>query len=240
MAAKNAMRALELNKRNTKAYYRLALALYSLAKIAPALQAAQLGLSYSPDQAVLLSLRQKILEKQRSLEELERQSQARTQRAQAEKIQFQEALTRRGVVWKMTGQAPVELQQDADARAGLEDPLDASSELKVPVLLLYPTAGQSELIKRVGEKESLGQHLEYILPVPWDKLKEFGGPDGTGVDCFVETAVGGLRKVGRRVEFGEVIKGGVVEVKDGLICVYVIPKGRVQEWIEEFKKRKGR
>ena len=68
----------------------------------------------------------------------------------------------------------------------------------------------------------------------------FGGPDGSGVECFVETGAGGLRKVGKRVRWGRVIENGGAIVKDGLISVHVVPKRRVDGWIAEWKKRHGR
>ena len=108
------------------------------------------------------------------------------------------------------------------------------------MLLLYPTTSQSELIKSVGETETLGQHLEYILPIPWDEAGEFGAGDGGKVDCFVETKDGGLRKVGKKVAFGKVLEGGAVEVKDGLVCMFVVPKAKMEPWIGEFKRRKGK
>jgi len=134
----------------------------------------------------------------------------------------------------MSASAPVDTQ---DAALTLEDPGDASSEMSVPVLLLYPTAAQTELVKGVRETETIADHLEYILPdAPWDTTREYQSVEG--VESYMETREGGLVKVGRKVKLGTVLKGGKVEVKDGLCRVYVVPKPRVAGWIEEFKRRR--
>lgn len=136
----------------------------------------------------------------------------------------------------MTAEAPVDAQ---DAEIKLEDADDAASELSVPVLLLYPTAAQSELVKGVKESETVAEHLEYILPdAPWDAEREFQRLEE--VECYMETKEGGLIKVGRKVSLGKVLKSGKVEVGDGLCRVFVVPKGRVEGWVEEFKRRRGR
>jgi len=130
---------------------------------------------------------------------------------------------------------PVDAQ---DAVIALEDPVDVKSELRVPVLLLYPTHAQSDLIKAVGEGETLAEHLSYILPPgPWDEKDEFRAVNG--VECFMETAVGGLAKIGKKIKFGKVLSGGKLVVSDGLCRVFVVPKGRVDDWIAEFKRRKA-
>lgn len=139
---------------------------------------------------------------------------------------------------------PVDAEAEG-AVVGLQDAMDKDSELRVPVLLLYPTAAQSDFIKSVGENDTLGSHLAYVLEeggLPWDVEGEFsgGGKGGDKVECFMETVDGGLVKVGKKMKLGKVLGGGKVDVRDGICSVYVVPRGRVEEWVGEFKRRRGR
>lgn len=120
----------------------------------------------------------------------------------------------------------------------LEDVGDAASSLRFPVLFLYPLHAQTDFVKAVEEGESVGTHLEYLLPVPWDERGEYAGVEG--VECYMETSVGGLIKVGKKLGLGKVLGSGKVEVVDGLVRVYVVPKARATEWIDEFKRRRGK
>lgn len=136
----------------------------------------------------------------------------------------------------MSSSAPVDAQ---DATIRLEDASDASSEISVPVLLLYPVAAQSELVKGIQENETIAEHLEYILPdAPWDVEREY--QKVVDVQCYMETKEGGLIKVGKKVTMGKVLSNGKVEIQDGLCRVFVVPNGKVNSWIEEFKRRRGK
>lgn len=131
-----------------------------------------------------------------------------------------------------------------DASIGLEDKNDPDSELHMPVLVLYPTASRSELIKGVNESDTVGGLVGTVLPVPWEGGAEFEGGDGAGVSVFVETGsqagVGGLRKVGGKVSWGRVLGGGGCVVLDGICRVFVVPRGRVEGWVREWKVRNGK
>lgn len=155
-----------------------------------------------------------------------------------------------------------------DARIFLgPDPLKATSRLFFPVLVLYPVHGQSDFLKAVEETEGWGGVLGVVLGgegegvgqggnekgkggrqgmdeegkggnrLPWDKEGEY---TVDGVESFMETKEGGMVKVGRKVRLLDVLAGGKVEVVDGVVRGFVVPKARVGAWVEEMKGRKGR
>ena len=149
------------------------------------------------------------------------------------KIALWQAFSSRGLYSQKTDKPP-ELE---DAQISLTDPLDAESSLQFPVMLLYPLHAQSDFIKAFTEIDTLAQHLEYILPLPWDEAKEYGQK---GVEAYAETRDGGLTKVGKAVKLIEVLQKGSVEIVDDLVKIYILPKAKAGEWIEEMRKRKGK
>lgn len=117
------------------------------------------------------------------------------------------------------------------------DPLSRTSLLEFPVMLLYPTHHQTDLIKAFAEKDWLSHHLSYILPLPWDSKKEF---TMNSIDCYVETVSGGLMKVGKNLKLLDILSNEKTEIVDGLVKIYVVPREQAGQWIEEVKKQKGR
>lgn len=167
------------------------------------------------------------------MESVEKARREREARAASERATLQLALKSRNILIRKTEQPP-DLE---DAEMKLENALDPSSTLSFPVILLYPTHSQSDFIKAFSEREKLGEHLDYIFPLPWDEKHEYT-PDS--VEAYMETSAGGLIKVGKKMSLGKVLGSGKPEVVDGLVTISVVPKDRSVGWIEEFKKRKGK
>jgi hypothetical protein len=123
-----------------------------------------------------------------------------------------------------------------DARIQLvPDPADPTSTLAFPTVLLYPLALESDFIKEFNETETLGHHLDYILPVPWDKVLY----TPKRVECYMETITGGLVKVGRNVTLLKILTTANVEVVDGVARIFVLPKSKAEGWVQEFKRKKA-
>jgi hypothetical protein len=123
-----------------------------------------------------------------------------------------------------------------DARIQLvPDPADPTSTLTFPTVLLYPLALESDFIKSFNETETLGSHLDYILPVPWDKVLY----TPKAVECYMETVAGGLVKVGRNVTLLKILTSANVEVVDEVVRIFVVPKSKAESWVQEFKRKKA-
>lgn len=96
-------------------------------------------------------------------------------------------------------------------------------------------------MKQVAETERWGDVLALVLGGG-------GGPgegEGVeytpeGVESFAETREGGLVKVGRKVRLLDLLAGGKVEVVDGVVKVFVVPKGKVEAWVRGMRERKGK
>ena len=107
--------------------------------------------------------------------------------------------------------------------------------LVFPLMLLYPMHNQSDFIKAAAEKDMLGDHLSYILPLPWDKGGEYRLGD---VELYTETPRGGMVKVGKKVSLLEVVGEGRTVVVDGMVRVHVLPSRLAKGWVEEVKRKK--
>lgn len=205
---------------NVKAFYRSAVALLALDKIDEAEDACQRGLVLEGNRA-LTELASRISARREVLAAAERQRRARVEQTQA----LAAALQTRNIRVRQTRQAP-DLE---DARIHLE-----ASTLHFPVILLYPMHAQSDLIKSFAENDTFPQHLAYILPLPWDEQQEYRVES---VELYMETTTG-MIKIGKKMQLGQVLGRGEVEVVDDLVRVNVVPKAKASAWIGEMKQRR--
>ncbi|KAL6710588.1 HSP70/90 co-chaperone [Coniothyrium glycines] len=224
---------LRLSPSNVKAFYRSSTACLALDKLPEAADACERGLALDPNNAPLRALQTKITARKNHLASVEKKRRDREEKAASERATLHLALKARNVSTRTTDQPP-DLE---DAAIKLANPMDPSSTVTYPVILLYPIHSQSDFIKAFSETEKLGQHLDYIFPSPWDEKHEYT-PDN--VEAYMETSSGGLIKVGKKMLLGKVLGSGKVEIVDGLVKINVLPKDLAPGWIEDFKKRTGK
>jgi hypothetical protein len=225
----------KMNPLNVKAWYRAAKASLSLDRISEAEDACTRGLEVDPPNKPLLALRDQIKARKEKIAATEAERIARRLLERRKKEALQKAFEARNLPWKETGTSP-DVQ---DATPTLEDGFDPKSTLSVPILLLYPLVSQTDLIKSAAEDTALNEHLEYILPPPWDAEGEARGSYvQSAVSCFVATPSGGLSKIARKIQIGKLLRSGKVELVDGLLRIYVVPEKLAPSWIEEYKLQK--
>ncbi|KAL8670216.1 MAG: hypothetical protein Q9168_005230 [Polycauliona sp. 1 TL-2023] len=238
-----------LNPRNTKAHYRSTLALLALQKHDLALDTCNRGLALtssptatatkpSAEHTAFLSLHTRILTAKKSADEKETARTTAESNKKKEQVTLNAAISARGISLKWTGKQP-DLE---DAVIHLSpDPLSPTSELHFPILVLYPIHERSDFLKSVAETAKFGEILDTVIgeggELEWDMGKEYGKK---GVEIFMETRVGGMVKVGRKMGLLDVLAGGKVEVVDGVVRVFVVPKEKVEGWIEGMKRMKGK
>ena len=224
---------MKLNARNVKAWYRAASACLALDKLTEALDAADCGLKFDASSKPLEALQLRIAKRIQHVAELEQWRKERDERAAREKSNLQFALRSRNILVRTTPNPP----DMEDAAITLADVNDPKSVLSFPIIFLYPLEAQSDFVKACAEDETLGDHMEYILPPPWDQKVEYA-PEET--ECYMETVSGGLIKAGKKLILLKLLSGGKIEVTDGLVKVNIVPKSKAATFIEEFKKRKGK
>ncbi|KAF7534965.1 hypothetical protein G7054_g5746 [Neopestalotiopsis clavispora] len=124
-----------------------------------------------------------------------------------------------------------------DARLRLvPDEDDPTSSLSFPTVLLYPADLETDFIKAFNEQESLSDHLAYVFPLPWDQKGEY---TLAGVECYMDTASGGLIKVGKKAPLLKALSSDKVEVVDEVVKIFVLPKAKAESWVQEYKSKKA-
>lgn len=230
--------ALALNSRNVKAWYRSAKALLAVGRVAEADEACSGGLAVDGSNGPLRAIAREIIAKSEAEAKKVAEEERRKLEGARRGVNLRRALEARGVKVRKsalppdTGDARMELVEDAENGGGAGE-----GTLTFPTVLLYPAHYESDFIKAFSEKESLMQHFGYVFPLPWDKAGEYSA---NGVECFMETVTGGLVKVGKKVALLKVVSMDNVEVVDGVVKIFVIPKAKAEGWVAEFKAAKAK
>ena len=228
----DSVETLKVNPKNVKAYYRSSLALVALDKLPEAQEVVTRGLELEPKNKALQQVSSTISARKAARDEIAAKKKAEQGKRSKELLVKNAALKARQIRTRRTAQPPD--MESAEIRL-VPDPLSPESTLEFPAVFLYPMDAQSDFVKSFSETHSISDHLDYILPVPWDERAEY---TIGGVECFMDTLSGGLIKAGKKVPLLKILAGGKVEVVDELVKIYVIPTGKVGKFIEEMKARK--
>ena len=222
--------ALRLNAKNIKAFYRSAQALFALDKVAEASDACTHGLAIDAGNSALKDLSLKITARATQVKVEEDRNRKQALILQRQKFTLAAALKARNIKTRKSAQPPE--MEDATIHLA-PDPLSPESTLQFPVILLYPMHAQSDFIKSFAETDTISMHLDYIFPLPWDEKHEY---QANQVELYMETASGGLVKVGKNVSLLKTLSSDV-EIVDELVRINVVPKVLSRQWVNEMRQR---
>ncbi|SPN98606.1 related to hsp90 chaperone complex associated protein CNS1 [Cephalotrichum gorgonifer] len=226
--------ALRLNPKNVKAWYRSAKALLKVDRIEEADDACARGLALDPDNKALRGVADDIIKRNEFVQKRKKLQEAREASERRKKEVLAAAIKARGVRMRKTDKPP----EMEDARVKLvPDEEDPRSTLVFPTMLFYPLHFETDFIKAFNEQETLGDHLSYVFPLPWDTKGEY---TAAKVECYVETVTGGLIKIGKKLPLLNVLGGGKVEVVDQVVKIFVVPKAGAEGWVKTFKEQKAK
>lgn len=225
--------ALKLNPANVKSHYRCASALLALEKYDESLIICWKGLELDNSNLALKKLLEKIKTGKEAFEARSAKRKAEQRRKERERVTLDTALKARGLKVRNTNKPPD--LEDAVIRLD-PDALSPESELVFPVFFLYPIHGQSDFIKSFRETESVANHLDYILPLPWDEQRLYSLAT---VDCYMDTVNGGLVKAGKKLSLLKLLNEGNIEIVDGLLKIHVVPSKMATKWIADIKAKKS-
>ncbi|KAJ7781596.1 hypothetical protein B0H16DRAFT_626423 [Mycena metata] len=235
-------KALTMNPKSSKAFYRSALALIALARAEEALDCCDRCLAFDPDNKGVQTARLRAQKVKSDLDKKEKDRLEKIQQAKEAKYKLSVAFRERNLIAipKKDGtENPFAPHFDP------EDPTD--STLIIPVFFLYPQHATSDVIPEFVEDTPFAAHLSTMFPPQtpppnWDVKREY--VDGQLV-IYAMTHRKRLLKVGKKMTLRDVCtaakaKDGEprdgLEVKDGCLTFVVVPKGDVEKkWIEEYK-----
>ncbi|KAJ5454786.1 uncharacterized protein N7458_005742 [Penicillium daleae] len=223
---------IKLNPKNVKAYYRSAMALLKLDRVAEAEDATSRGLIIDSSNKALQTAASKIADRKAQVEHVAAKRKAEEDLARKQNLVLSTALRARQIRTRKTDQPPD--MEDTRIRL-VPDPLSPESSVEFPAVFLYPMDAQSDFIKGFSELHSIVDHLEYIFPLPWDTKKEY---TINNVECFMQTVTGGLIKAGKKLPLLQILSGGKVEIVDELVRIFIVPLSKTGAFIAEMKARK--
>lgn len=175
-ALRDAAKCLSLDAQNMKAYWRAAKAALQLSKPEEATAFARRGLEKAPESAELAAL----LDQADQLTARLHAENAKRERSLAEGQRLIEAFNRRGVVHQADAEklALLELGPGIFGSTPPRAKLSGRNGLKLPLVLLYPTVGQFDLVEAADESSCLLDHLAQMFssPAPWDPKRLYVQP----------------------------------------------------------------
>ncbi|KAK6346974.1 hypothetical protein TWF696_007069 [Orbilia brochopaga] len=234
--------ALKINPRNVKAWYRSARACLALDKIQEAYDCVQRGLAVDASNVALKALASQVANREKVIAASQSARQERDRISNAKSTALRKALEMRNIKSRMDSSGSPNLPEDATVL--LENPLDPSSTLHFPVLLLYPLHLESDFIKSLPEDTKLHSQLAEVLSPsnlpPWDVNHEYRYPE---IEVLVERKKSDihpkstLSKVGRDVTTKRILSESKLELVNGMLTIFVVPKARLAEFVSEWKQQ---
>ncbi|KAI9000943.1 40S ribosomal protein S7 [Trametes punicea] len=239
-------KAIGINPKSSKAYYRSALALIALERYDEALDCCDRCLQFDKDNKAVQATREKAARLKDAKDRRERERQERIRQQQLKQARLRAAYKERNIIVVPVPDTVAQNPYEPDF-----DPEDTTSNTLIfPVLLLYPQYATSDLISHFQEDTPFSAHLSAMFPPnapqpEWDKEGEY--TDGNLV-VYGFTKRQRLLKVGKKMTLRDVFKAAKakdgepkdgLELKDGTLTFIVLPKGvEEQKWVEDFKRNR--
>ncbi|KAI8906689.1 hypothetical protein EDD86DRAFT_192751 [Gorgonomyces haynaldii] len=163
-------KAIELNQKNVKAYFRSIKALYALDKLVEAVDCCQIALQLDPDNKDLQEELERIKKRQAVLKELEDKRQKQEQEREKREQALHDHFVKQGYKLPVDTEAPFEHPSAPSAEMVL-----TKDGLTLPVLFMYPEYQQSDFIHAFHENDTFYSHLELMFSEQpmWDLKQEY-------------------------------------------------------------------
>ncbi|KAJ7591417.1 hypothetical protein C8J56DRAFT_935471 [Mycena floridula] len=236
-------KALMINPKSSKAFYRSALALVALDRAEEAIDCCIRCLQNDPDNAGVKALLEKTRAAKAEKDRTEAIRQERIRKEEEAKRILNFALRERNLI---IVPKPDGSDNPYSPHFDPEDP--TQSTLIIPVFFLYPQYATSDAIPEFVEDTAFSAHLQVMFPPQaaspqWDLKGEY--VDGQLV-LYAMTRNKRLLKVGKKMSLRDVCTAAKakpgeprdgLELKDGCLTFVVLPKGPVEEnWVQEYKR----
>ncbi|KAG1773889.1 40S ribosomal protein S7 [Suillus occidentalis] len=236
-------KALILNTKSSKAYYRSAMALFALERYEESLDCCERCLEYDPENKGIRSVRDRSAKAKAEKLRKESEKQERIHNEQREKTLLQVAFKERNLfaVYNQKGSSENPYTPHFDP----EDP--GGTTLIIPVFFLYPQYATSDVIAHFVEDTTFSTHIFQMFPPhapapSWDKAGKYNADT---LVVYAITRRKRLLKVGKKMSLRDVCNAAKakegepddgLELKDGCLTFVVVPKGEVeQNWTPHGK-----
>ncbi|KAI0650668.1 40S ribosomal protein S7 [Trametes meyenii] len=239
-------KAIGVNPKSSKAFYRSAMALVALERYDEALDCCDRCLEFDKGNKAVQTTREKAEKFNEAKNRKERERQERLKQEQLKQARLKAAYKERNLIVSLVpdtvAQNPYEPQFDP------EDPTNTT--LIFPVLFLYPQYATSDFISQFQEDTPFAAHISTMFPPnaappEWDRKGEY--IDGNLI-VYGFTRRQRLLKIGKKMTLRDVCKAAKekdgeprdgLELKDGTLTFVVLPKGEEeQKWVEDFKQNR--
>ncbi|CAO1614140.1 unnamed protein product [Parajaminaea phylloscopi] len=222
-------KALGLDPKSSKAFYRAAKALLSLGKLVEAIDCCDHALANDQSNKEVESLKTTIIRKAEQLERTEREGKERERRKRELDTALKKAFLARGLWISVSPRPPAESvdphfsQDRLPAASSSAYPLSSTdwvppdvirTPIVFPVMLLYPQYAQSDFIQDFHEDTAVGDHLDAMFPpesrgsLPWDQKGEYISPN---LNVYATTHRMRLLKVGKGLTLRQICDQGAKE-----------------------------
>jgi len=240
---KDCSKAIVLNTKASKAYYRSAMALIALERYEDALDCCERCLMFDTDNDGVIQAKTRAQDAKAKKDEKEAKMQQRLKEESDKRNRMKTAFEKRHLIAtsdKHGSDSPCEPHFDP------EDP--SQETLIFPAFFLYPQYATSDVISEFVEDTHFSAHLEQMFPPTgqrpdWDAKAEY---DVSSIVVYAMTHRRRLLKVGKKMTLRDVItvaheKPGAardgLELKNGYLTFVVLKKGDVEEkWVTEYKQ----
>jgi len=241
---KDCSKALAINPKSNKAYYRSSLALLALERVDEALDCCDRCLDFDKNNKSILDIRERIMKAKAEKEHKEQEKSQRIRKENEMKRRLNVAFQERNLIPITNPDGPT--NNPYSPHFDPEDPTHRT--LIIPVFFLYPQHATSDIISHFAENTTFAALLTTMFPPQapapeWDKNAEY--VDGQLV-VYAMTLRKRLLKVGKKMTLGDVCRAAKgkdgeprdgLEIKDGCLTFVVLPKGEGEaKWVEDFKK----
>ncbi|KAG2356973.1 hypothetical protein BDR07DRAFT_1453261 [Suillus spraguei] len=232
-------KALILNTKSSKAYYRSAMALLALERYEESLDCCERCLEYDPENKGIRSVRDRSAKAKAEKLRQESGKEERIHNEQRVKKLLQVAFKERNLfaVYNPKGSSENPYEPHFDP----EDP--EGTTLIIPVFFLYPQYATSDVITHFVEDTTFSTHILQMFPPQapapsWDKAGQY---IANSLTVYAITRRKRLLKVGKKMSLRDVCNAAKakegepddgLELKDGCLTFVVVPKGEVeQNWL---------
>ncbi|GJJ07575.1 hypothetical protein Clacol_001778 [Clathrus columnatus] len=237
-------KAITLNPRSSKAYYRSALALRSLRRFQECIDCCTRCLAFDPDNAILKTVLEHAVTAKITKEKEEKEHQERLKKEIALQREIQKAYWARNII--------IVDNENVGSSPYSPNFLEGNSSIMVfTVFFLYPQYATSDVISQYDETVPFTSHLKEMFSSgderpTWDQQGQYVFQN---LVVYAITHQRRILKVGKKMNLSDVFKasGGKdgerdgLELKNGCLSFIVLPKGDVeQNWIQDFKDNRDK